>query len=190
MYRPWVGAGDIWVKRFLTCLCLFCLLPIGWAGEMTQHHIDELQIFRIGLPDGRQWVLGKDGIGRPFSVRLLLLNRSDETMMIWDPNNTEGASAAGIILTDGKNRQTVLRPVGIERSAGVPTVITIAPDGVFSLDLDLLRLTGQNSLPAGNYSIKGEYRNNVKGEGPFENVWTGRIVSESSEITITSPECD
>lgn len=136
---------------------------------------------RLILPDGHTWRLAPGGMGRPFIVRFLLINHSGTPVHLWDPDNSEGSQNPSVILTASDGTGVTLTPPPVERS-GVATSITIGPDKTFSINLELLRLIGDKSLPPGAYSVKGIYENHLGDR--FRDIWTGRIESDRLSISI------
>ncbi len=168
------------------------VVAIGFSAFATGHaHAQAgLSLLPVDLPDGTTWKLGEGGIGRPFKVRLLLKNESKTPLMIWDYKNSEGAQCPGVILTDEKGKETILRPPPIERSAGVPGVIAIPPSEIIVIELELLRLIGERGLRPGTYKVVGFYDNKLKNDRTFikDDVWVGRSATESVKITIIAPK--
>ena len=169
-------------------LLLWCLTFLALGGTVFAQPQAGLASLRVDLPDGTKWILGNGGIGRPFKARLLLVNRGKESVTIWDYQNSEGAQCPGVILTDEHGKKTILRPPPMLRLAGVPSVITIQADGVIAIELELLRLIGENGLPPGKYRLKAFYENKLANDKVFikSKVWVGRMESESVEITIVA----
>lgn len=147
----------------------------------------DLELLRVDLPDGKMWTLGDKGVGRPFMARLVLRNRGKAAIRIWDPANSEGSSCPRIVLTDFTGKETVLQQTPVERSAGVPTCWTIEANQVVKIDLELLRLIGEHSLPEGTYKLQGIYQNGLADSDPIKGVWTGQIASPVQEIKIVAP---
>jgi formylglycine-generating enzyme required for sulfatase activity len=168
--------------------CFALLLALG--GNVVAQPQVGLAFLRADLPDGTTWTLGNGGIGRPFKARLLLVNQGKEPVTIWDYQNSEGAQCPGVILTDEKGKETILRPAPIERITGVPSAITIPPTQTIAIELELLRLIGERGLPPGKYRLKGFYENKLKNDKSFikSEVWLGRIESDPVEITIVAPK--
>lgn len=169
---------------------LWCLALLMIGSSVFADPKESPLMLRADLPDGAKWILGDGGIGRPFKARLLLTNRGKEPLTIWDYQNSEGAQCPGVILTDEKGKETILRPPSFPRLAGVPSVITIPADGVIAVELELLRLIGERGLPSGKYRLKAFFENELKNDQVFikAEVWVGRIESEPLEITIVSPK--
>jgi hypothetical protein len=172
------------------CLCTLLLLSLAGVAAAAEHASAGLTFLRVDLPDGKTWTLGQRGIGRPFMAVLLLSNEGQTPIKLWDHKNSEGAQSPGVILTDAKGQETILRPAPIARAAGFPTVETLQPHGVIGIELELLRLIGQRGLPPGAYKLKGIYENKLKNETDFikGEVWTGRIESAPVEIAIVAPK--
>jgi hypothetical protein len=147
----------------------------------------DLDLLRVDLPDGTTWTLGDKGVGRPFMASLLLCNKGKAAIRIWDPTNSEGSACPRITLTDATGKETVLQKAPIERSAGAPTIWTIEPNQVIKIDLELLRLIGEHSLPAGTYKLRAFYQNTLADSDPIKGVWTGQIASPVQEIKIVAP---
>ena len=147
-------------------------------------------ILRTDLPDGTTWILGDGGIGRPFMAWLLLVNEGKQPVTIWDYQNSEGACCPGVILTDEKGKETILRPAPTAQAAGIPSIITIEPHQIVRIELELLRLIGKHGLPPGPYKLKGFYENKLKNDEVFikKAVWVGRIESKPVEFTIVAPK--
>jgi hypothetical protein len=146
-----------------------------------------LELLRVELPDGQEWALGKGAVGRPFIARLLLINRSDGPLRIWDPLNSEGNQCVSLELTDQTGQKTVLRMPAIERSAGVPTVVLIEPNEVVRIDNELLRANFQAIPRPGSYTLTVTYENMLDSSGPIEGVWTGRLTSPPQQIQVFDP---
>lgn len=148
-----------------------------------------LSLVRIDLLDGRQWILGtamgRHDIGRPFAVRLVLVNRGAVPVTIWDPTNSEGSTAPGVILTDEDGKETVLKARPIERS-GVPSVWVIEPNAARTITIDLLRLVPPAGIRPGPYSIRGVFENSHVNNEVFVKgrVWTGRIESPTCAMQV------
>lgn len=166
------------------------LLAFGFPSIAVAQPQAGLALLRSDLPDGAKWTLGKGGIGRPFNARLLLVNQGKEPVTIWDYQNSEGSQCPGVVLTDEKGRETILRPAMMERITGVPSAITIPPTQTIAIELELLRLIGERGLPPGKYKLKGFYENKLKNDKVFilSEVWLGRIEGEPVEITILAPK--
>jgi hypothetical protein len=147
----------------------------------------DLELVRVDLPDGKTWTLGAKGVGRPFMARLVLCNRGKAPIRIWDPANSEGSSCPRIVLTDFTGKETILQKAPVERSAGAPTFWTIEPNQVVKIDLELLRLIGEQSLPEGTYKLQGFYENAQGESDPIKGIWTGKIASAVQEIKIVAP---
>jgi hypothetical protein len=147
-----------------------------------------LKLLRVDFPDGTRWTLGEGGLGRPFMVRLVLTNDGPEPVRIWDPHNSEGASCPRVALTDPQKRETILLPPGIARAAGIPTTVTLKPQEVFVIELDLLRLIDERGLAPGKYQLQGRYENDLKEAGfGIKDVWTGKLSSELQAMEIVRP---
>jgi hypothetical protein len=170
------------------CLCAPVLLSAQGAGAPKSLPRTEkgLELLRVELPDGRNWILGTGGIGRPFMVRLLLTNRGTTTLKIWDPRNSEGSQCPGVILIDTQSQQTVLQPPVVSRS-GVPSIWTIEPDQVVMIELDLLRLIGKRSVPPGEYRLQGLYQNALSQSFTTTGVWVGLVASDPVLIQVIAP---
>ena len=146
---------------------LLGLVMAGSGLAVSQMKADQnLEFLRLELPDGKSWVLGAGGIGRPFLVKLLLVNRGQTTFNLWDPRDAEGSEAARIALTDGLGRRTVLAPAAPAARSGVPGALPVRANQVVAIELDLLRLIGTRSLAPGEYKIQGLYENHI-GRSPF-----------------------
>ena len=168
------------------CFALFLTLGSSTLAQPQPG----LALLRTDLPDGAKWILGNGGIGRPFKARLLLVNQGKEPVTIWDYQNSEGSQCPGVILTDEKGKETILRPAVMERITGVPSAIVIPPTQTIAIELELLRLIGERGLPPGKYRLKGFYENKLKNDKSFikSEVYLGRIESEPVEITIGAPK--
>jgi sulfatase modifying factor 1 len=169
---------------------LWCIALLALGSSVFAQPQAGLTVLRANLPDGTKWTLGDGGIGRPFKATLLLVNRGKRPVTIWDYQNSEGAQCPGVILTDEKGKETILRPPPFPRLAGVPTVITIPPTQIIAIELELLRLIGERGLPPGKYRLKAFYENELKNDKVFikSEVWVGRMESELVEITIVAPK--
>ena len=118
---------------------------------------------------------------------LLLVNGGKQSVTIWDYQNCEGAQCPGVILTDEKGKETVLRPAAMARAAGIPTVVNIEPQQVIRIELELLRLMGEHGLPPGRYKLKGFYENKEKNDSPFikKEVWMGGSRASRSRLPLS-----
>jgi hypothetical protein len=145
---------------------------------------------QLQLPDGNAWTLGAGGIGRPFMARLLLINPGQKPVRTWGYSGPEGAQCPSVTLTDEKGRVTTLRPPAEMRLAGVPVPMILQPAEVVPINLELLRLIGEHGLPPGKYKIQAFYENSLKDEPPFvtDPIWTGRIQSQATDMTIVAPK--
>ena len=148
-----------------------------------------LELTQVQTPDGRQWALRRDGTGRPFELRVVLVNRSKSQVRVWSPDNSEGSQAVTIVLGDSEGKRTHLRPQAVERS-GMPTAVTLMPNQALAIRIDLLRIVPLPAPTPGRYLLRAWYANEVATAGNVEGVWTGKIVSTPFEIEITSPGCD
>jgi len=146
-----------------------------------------LELLRVELPDGQEWALGKGAVGRPFIARLLLINRGDGPLRIWDPLNSEGSQCASVELTDQTGQKTVLRMPALERSAGTPSFVLLEPNEVVKIDNELLRATFETIPPPGSYTLTATYENALERSGPIKNVWTGRLSSPPQKVQIVDP---
>lgn len=196
--------------RYLpTTLACLAFLPLadskpGHAadGKQPAQKVDEVRInlegktikglsLHVQFPDGETWALGKRGVGRPFAARLIFGNQSDDTIHIWDPHNAEGSTCPGVILIGPKGQKLVLRPKQIFRFTGVPSVWTLPPHASCSLDLELLRLVGTQSLEPGRYQVKAFYDNQLENKPKTfirHDVWTGHVESIKKKIEIVAPK--
>jgi hypothetical protein len=177
-----------WPLLLAAVLAALALLPAVLRGQSGRggRRAGGLEILRVELPDGATWTLGPGGVGRPFRVRILLVNRGGEPLRIWDPANSEGSQAPIVVLTGAGGRRTVLRPPPFERS-GAPTVWTIEPQQLRAIELDLLRLVGERSLEPGTYTLQAGYENALPAVGGMGGVWTGRVASEGQEVRVVRP---
>jgi hypothetical protein len=147
-----------------------------------------LAFVRLDLDDGRRWILGEGGIGRPFLARLVLANNAKNPIKIWHPLETEGSGCARVVLTDALGRETVLQPPIIPRFAGVAMGRTIAPSEVLTIELELLRLIDVNAPPPpGDYKIQAFYESPADPETKTRGIWTGTLHSDAIPITIVAP---
>lgn len=141
----------------------------------------------LELLDGERWTLAEGGVGRPFSTRLLLVNRGPTSIRVWQPGTTEGDACIALLLSDADGRETVLRPAPTLRITGEPQITTVEPGRLLRIDLDLLRLVRFRSPAPGSYRLQGVYENVLPRSMGVDGLWTGRIASESHGITITPP---
>jgi len=150
-----------------------------------------LTLLRVQLQDGQEWILGsalgRKDVGRPFAVALILANTGASPVAIWDPTNSEGATAPGIILADAKGGEIAMKAKPIARAAGIPSVWTLKTNEVRTVTLDLLRLVPNGGIRAGSYSVRGVFENRLANDKTFikSPVWMGRIESDAVSITIT-----
>jgi len=144
---------------------------------------------KVELPDGDKWVLGENGIGRPFLARLTLSNQGEEDIRVWNPTGSEGRVSPSIVLTNSKTtRQFLLRPHFVNRTTGPATFEVIKPHESIGIDLELLRLVDEECSPsAGNYNMSAYYQNEIERGGIVKDIWKGRIMSETHEIQIVAP---
>jgi len=147
----------------------------------------ELSFASIELVDGDRWKLAEGGIGRPFTVRLLLVNRGATPLRLWQTGSAEGDACPVVLLEDAAGCETVLQPPPALRISGVPHVTTVEPGRLLRIDLDLLRLLGPASPPPGAYRLRAVYENMIPRSMGVGGVWTGRLVGERREITIAVP---
>jgi len=164
---------------------------LGWTAmtwaDKPPPDVDKGLGLRVELPDGGTWILAEGGIGRPFAVRFVLSNRGEAAITLWDADGSEGRGCFHVILTDTKGNETLLQPEPVERSAGVPTAMTLNPGQKLPINFDLLRLIGEKSPAAGDYQLRLEYRNELAQAGPVKQVWTGQIASASKPLKIVPP---
>jgi hypothetical protein len=142
-----------------------------------------LELLRPALPDGGTWLLGEAGVGRPFLARILIVNRSQAQILLWEHETTEGTLCAAVELTDAAGRTHLLKPPVIERTGSGPARIAIAPNAIHRIDLELLRASGIRELEPGDYELRVVYMNRNPGSSAPP-VWTGRLVSEAVAIRI------
>ncbi|MDX2038284.1 MAG: hypothetical protein SFX72_16665 [Isosphaeraceae bacterium] len=164
--------------------CLSATPPRDDRAEERMH--GGLEILRPGLPDGQTWLLGEAGVGRPFLARILIVNRSQASIVLWDHETTEGSLCAAVELTDAAGRTRLLKPPVIERTGSGPARIAIAPNAIHRLELELLRASGIRELEPGDYELRVVYLNRNAGTSAPP-VWTGRLVSEAVAIRIVPP---
>jgi hypothetical protein len=140
------------------------------------------------LRDGSTWVLDDKGLGRPFTVGLLLDNGTNKVIDIWDNYNSEGAQSSQAVLVDEKGNERVFKAAAIPRLAGIPTVLHIPPHGKIRIELELLRFVDAHSLPPGKYTLSGRYENHIAGGGErFGAVWSGLLQTAPVQIQIIRP---
>ena len=166
--------------------------PVAAAQTAPARSRNGLTFNGVNLPDGKDWILGTafgmNDVGRPFDAVLVLSNTGDGPLTLWDACNSEGATAPGVIITDEKGKETVLKALPIERAGGVPSVWTLKPHEVRTIRLELLRLVPSTGIPPGTYKLRGVYANSLRNEGSFikGEVWTGLIESPSVNFNIVS----
>ena len=171
--------------------------PVAAAQTAPASSLNGLTFNGVNLPDGKDWILGTafgmNDVGRPFDAVLVLSNTGDGPLTLWDAYNSEGATASGVIITDEKGKETVLKALPIERSAGVPSVWTLKPHEVRTIRIELLRLVPSTGIPPGTYKLRGVYANNLRNDGFFikgevwkGDVWTGLIESPSVNFNVVS----
>ncbi len=143
---------------------------------------------RVYLRDGNTWVLDDKGLGRPFTIGLLLDNGTDKVIDIWDNYNSEGAQSPQAVLVDEKGNERVFKAPAIPRLAGMPTVLHIPPHGKIRIEMELLRFVDAHSLPPGKYALHARYENQMPGGGErFAAVWSGLLETEPVHIEIVRP---
>ena len=166
--------------------------PVAAAQTAPARSRNGLTFNGVNLPDGKDWILGTafgmNDVGRPFDAVLVLSNTGDGPLTLWDAYNSEGATAPGVIITDENGKETVLKALPIERSAGVPSVWTLKPHEVRTIRIELLRLVPSTGIPPGPYKLRGVYANSLRNDGSFikGEVWTGLIESPSVNFNIVS----
>ena len=166
--------------------------PVAAAQTAPASSLNGLTFNGVNLPDGKDWILGTafgmNDVGRPFDAVLVLSNTGDGPLTLWDAYNSEGATAPGVIITDENGKETVLKALPIERSAGVPSVWTLKPHEVRTIRIELLRLVPSTGIPPGPYKLRGVYANSLRNDGSFikGEVWTGLIESPSVTFNIVS----
>lgn len=147
----------------------------------------DLSFAGIELLDGERWTLANGGIGRPFTLRLLLVNRGLDPVRLWQPGTAEGDTCPLVLLVDAAGTETVLRPPPNLRIGGVPHVSVVDTGRLLRIDLDLLRLVGPESPKPGAYRIRALYENVIPRSMGVEGIWTGRVASDWREIQILAP---
>lgn len=163
------------------------LLAIALAGAPPIEDPGGLALTSCRLPDGRAWTLGPKGVGRPFMARLTLSNRGDAPIHLWDPKNTEGMACASILLTDAAGDSRRLKPVAAPRAGGVATFLKLDPKQTVTLELELLRLVGEDPLPPGKYVLTPIYENDLGSKPPKPDVWIGKLEGDPLDIEIVEP---
>ena len=142
----------------------------------------------LAFPDGKNWILGKGGLGRPFSLRFVLGNEGEAPIRLWNPKDAEGLRCPSIRLTDTEGKAIVLRPEAPNARSGVPGSIELAPHQTLAIELDLLRMIGTHSLAPGEYKLQGTYENRVADTAFVKGLWTGEIRSATETIRIVAPD--
>ena len=180
MRRPILAVSFVAISA-----CGIRLLAIAEAGPRQEKPVVSI---RFELPDGREWIVGDRGIGRPFLARLILVNDSRKPIKFWDPSGSEGSLCPSVVMDDGMGHEVVFRPPPVARAAGVPSTVTIQPSQSLTIDLELLRLVKPKSPPvAGEYTLHAVYESAVSTFPGFQDVWSGKLRSEPLEITVVSP---
>jgi hypothetical protein len=158
------------------------------VAEPREHAADvsDLSFASIELLDGERWILAEGGIGRPFGVRLLLVNRGKTGLRLWQPGTGEADACPAVLLADDWE-ENVLRAPPTLRVTGVPQATVLEPGRLLRIDLDLLRLVGGASPAPGGYRLRGLYESVIPRSMGVEGVWTGRLLSEPREIVIERP---
>jgi len=149
--------------------------------------VSDLSFASIELLDGERFILAEGGIGRPFLVRLLLVNRGETPLRLWQPGTGEADACPAVLLADGDGEEIVLRVPPTLRVTGVPQATALEPGRLLRIDLDLLRLVGGGSPAPGGYRLRGLYESVIPRSMGVEGVWTGRLLSEPREIVIERP---
>lgn len=145
-----------------------------------------LEIVGVSAPDGTVWTLGSRGVGRPFSVRIVLGNRSKGALRIWRPESADGAHLAWVTLRDQAGRETKLEWPAKPRF-GLPSSMVLESNGTAVYTLELLRAQDITNLTPGTYQLVAHYANRTGGDGQSQGVWTGELASEPLTIRIVSP---
>jgi len=153
-------------------------------GTMTS--AASLEIVGISTPDGNTWTLGSDGVGKPFSVRIVLGNRSKGPLRIWRPESADGAHLASVTLRDSSGGETKLEWPPIPRF-GLSSSMVIETNGTAVYTLELLRAKDITKLTPGTYQLVAHYGNRTSDDGQSQGVWTGNITSKPLNITIVKP---
>ena len=164
-----------------------CMRAAVTAAPHAAAPAGDLSFASLELVDGDCWKLAKGGIGRPFTVRLFLVNRGATPLRLWQTGSAEGDACPVVLLEDAAGCETVLRPPPALRVSSVPHVTTVEPGRLLRIDLDLLRLLGPASPPPGSYRLRAVYENVISRAMGVGGVWTGRLVGEGREITIAVP---
>jgi hypothetical protein len=154
------------------------------AGAAEVH----LGFVSLGFPDGKDWILGKGGLGRPFSVRFVLGNDGEAPIRLWNAKDAEGLRCPSIRLTNTDGKVIVLRPEAPNARSGVPGSVELAPHQTIAIELDLLRMIGTRSLAPGAYRLQGIYENRVTDTAFVKGLWTGEIRSMTETIRIVAPD--
>jgi hypothetical protein len=167
---------------------IFSILFLSFILQMCVAHSAEptLEIVGTAVPDGTNWTLGDGGIGRPFSVRIVLGNRSKTPVRIWRPDSPDGSHLAWVTLSDSEGHETKLEWPAIPRF-GLPSSLSVEPNGTAVYNLELLRAQGITDLKPGTYRLVAHYANTTAADGQSQGVWTGEIASQPLVIKIQRP---
>lgn len=171
--------------RIAISVALILLDPLPASSGMTDP--DGLHIIDLQLPDGPNWILGPQAIGRPFLAVVVLGNLGGQPIAVWDPHNTEGMGCLSVVLTDERGNSHQLKRIPTPRAGGLPTTRTLQPRQTITLELELLRAVPRESLPPGAYRLTAVYENKLPAQPPGGPVWIGRIESKPRAIRIVWP---
>ncbi|MBN8247209.1 MAG: hypothetical protein J0L84_07165 [Verrucomicrobia bacterium] len=176
--RPWIG--------WRTAVAAVALAR-GPDAAVNAPEASPLGIVGIATPDGEQWTLGARGIGRPFSVRVVLGNQGATDLRVWRPDSADGVGLVEVVLTDSLGDSIPLRWAPKPRF-GRPSPMLLKPHETAVYTLELLRADGIDSLRPGNYRLTAQYRVPASEDARTSGVWSGEAVSDTLNIRIVRPE--
>ncbi|HWB53537.1 MAG TPA: hypothetical protein VG722_05065 [Tepidisphaeraceae bacterium] len=164
-------------------------LFLAAQASPSSQPVSPIKILRIDLIDGHRWTLGPGAVGRPFDIRVVLVNTSDQSVQLWPIDSSEGAECAKVILASAEGGKLTLSSAGIRRS-GRPVAKTLQPHETYAFDLDLLRLIDDRNLSPGQYQLQVTYSNDQDSSGRINGVWTGSVASQLYAFEIVLPKHD